>query len=104
MSDKFQTIHFNNDRLFSDHAHICAARQSTPHFADQFSSSLRGLNKNLNGLFRQYTPKEDPILTVADKELAKIKVRLNNRPRNRLGIKTPKEVFHLTYKGVAFRG
>jgi hypothetical protein len=53
----------------------------------------RGSNENLNGLVRQFIPKSRPLSTVSDKELAMIQDRLNNRPRKRLGYKTPLEVF-----------
>lgn len=103
ISEKVQTITFDNGREFSDHAEIDTALQSTTYFADPFSSWQRGSNENLNGLVRQYIPKARPLSTVSDKELAMIQDRLNNRPRKRLGFKTPKEVFQSSYKAVALR-
>ena len=52
ISNKVQTITFDNGREFSDHAKIDAALQSTTYFADPFSSWQRGSNENLNGLVR----------------------------------------------------
>ena len=63
----------------------------------------RGSNENLNGLIRQYIPKARLLSTVSDAELAKIECLLNNRPRKRLGYKTPFEVFTELMKPVALR-
>jgi IS30 family transposase len=41
--------------------------------------------------------------TVSDEEIRMIQNRLNNRPRKRLGFKTPAEVFHQSPKRVALR-
>jgi IS30 family transposase len=63
----------------------------------------RGSNENLNGLIRQYIPKSRPLSTVTDDELAKIEMLLNNRPRKRLGYKTPIEIFTSQLNCVALR-
>jgi IS30 family transposase len=62
---------------------------------------VRGSNENLNGLLRQYTPKKRSMSTVTNEEIRMIQNRLNNRPRKRLGLKTPAEVFHQSHKGFA---
>jgi IS30 family transposase len=41
--------------------------------------------------------------TVTKEEITMIENRLNNRPRKRLGLKTPAEVFHQSLKRVALR-
>jgi len=101
---KVKTITFDNGREFSDHAKIDEALDSVSYFADPFSSWQRGSNENLNGLVRQYIPKNRPLSTVTHDELAMIQDRLNNRPRKRLGYKTPNEVFQASIKSVALRG
>jgi IS30 family transposase len=101
---KVKTITFDNGREFSDHAKIDEALDSVSYFADPFSSWQRGSNENLNGLVRQYIPKNRPLSTVTHDELAMIQDRLNNRPRKRLGFKTPNEVFKASIKSVALRG
>lgn len=100
---KVQTLTFDNGKEFSDHAKIDSALGSISYFADPYSSWQRGSNENLNGLIRQYIPKSRPLSTVSDKELARIESLLNNRPRKRLGFKTPHEVFTLSMKTVALR-
>jgi hypothetical protein len=55
------------------------------------------------GLLRQYIPKKRPLSNVSDAELRMIQDRLNNRPRKRLGFKTPNEVFMQSLNRVALR-
>jgi transposase, IS30 family len=80
------------------------ALDSVSYFADPFSSWQRGSNENLNGLVRQYIPKNRLLSTVTHDELAMIQDRLNNRPRKRLGFKMPNEVVQTSFKSVALRG
>jgi len=54
-------------------------------------------------LLRQYIPKKRAMSTVSDEEIRMIQNRLNNRPRKRLGFKTPAEVFHQSLNRVALR-
>jgi IS30 family transposase len=74
---------------------------STAYFARPFASWERGSNENLNGLLRQYIPMKLAMSTVSDEEIRMIQNRLNNRPRKRLGFKTPAVVFHQSLKRVA---
>ncbi|MSQ65905.1 MAG: IS30 family transposase, partial [Limnohabitans sp.] len=60
-------------------------------------------NENFNGLLRQYVPKKRPMKDINDWEIKMIEDRLNNRPRKRLGFKTPAEVFHQSLSRVALR-
>ena len=98
-----RTLTYDNGKEFADHATIDEALGSISYFADPYSSWQRGSNENLNGLIRQYIPKSRPLSTVSDAELAKIESLLNNRPRKRLGYKTPHEVFTQSTNRVALR-
>ena len=98
-----KTLTFDNGKEFAEHARIDTALQSTTYFADPFASWQRGSNENFNGLLRQYIPKKRPLSTVTNKELRMIQDRLNNRPRKRLGFKTPNEVFMQSLNRVALR-
>ena len=98
-----RTLTYDNGKEFANHATIDKAIGSTSYFADPYSSWQRGSNENLNGLIRQYIPKSRPLSTVSHAELAKIESLLNNRPRMRLGYKTPQEVFTQSINRVALR-
>ena len=103
MAARVKTLTFDNGKEFAGHAHIDQQLQSTAYFARPFASWERGSNENLNGLLRQYVPKKRAMSAVSDEEIRMIQNRLNNRPRKRLGFKTPAEVFHQSLKRVALR-
>jgi IS30 family transposase len=94
MTARVKTLTYDNGKEFASHIQIDQALKSTGYFARPFASWERGSNENLNGLLRQYVPKKRAMSTVSDEEIRMIQNRLNNRPRKRLGFKTPAEVFH----------
>ncbi|MDP3965197.1 MAG: IS30 family transposase [bacterium] len=69
------------------------------YFAHAYHSWERGTNENTNGLIRHYFPKRTDFTMIPESELSQVEWELNNRPRKRLGWKTPQEVF-----GVALQG
>lgn len=98
-----KTITYDNGKEFAEHARVDQALGCKGYFADPFSSWQRGSNENLNGLIRQYIPKKRPLSSVTEAELAQIEDRLNNRPRKRLGFKTPGNLFKQSLSRVALR-
>lgn len=88
-----KTLTFDNGKEFAEHQRIDTALQSITCFADPFASWQRGSNENFNSLLRQYIPKKRSLSTVTDQELRMIQDRLNNRPRKKLGFRTPNKVF-----------
>lgn len=62
-------------------------------YANAYHSWERGTNENTNGLIRDYFPKKTDFTQVSKQELQKVEQALNNRPRKRLGWKTPLEMF-----------
>ncbi len=54
----------------------------------------RGTNENMNGLVRQYIPKNRELTSVTNHELVQIMNKLNHRPRKVLAFKSPFEVFY----------
>ena len=71
------------------------------YFAHPYHSWERGTNENTNGLIRWYFPKGTDFGRISDEEIEAVETALNNRPRKRLGWKTPLEAFN---ESVALRG
>lgn len=86
------TITFDNGLEFADHERISSELGVDIYFAHPYSSWERGANENTNGLIRQYFPKGMDLTTVTDEDVQFVMDRLNNRPRETLGWKTPNEV------------
>jgi IS30 family transposase len=63
-------------------------------FAHPYHSWERGINENTNGLIRWYFPKGTDFATISDEAIKAVETALNNRPRKRLGWKTPLEAFN----------
>jgi IS30 family transposase len=63
------------------------------YFAHAYASWERPINENTNGLLRQYIVKKRPLHQVSSAELQRAVTALNNRPRKKLGYRTPREVF-----------
>jgi len=63
-------------------------------FAHPYHSWERGAHENVNGLIRRFLPKGTDFATVSDEQIRHIEYLLNSRPRKRLGMKTPYQVFY----------
>jgi IS30 family transposase len=100
---RVKTLTYDNGKEFCGHVEIDQALGSVGYFARPFASWERGSNENFNGLLRQYVPKKRAMASITDEEIRMIENRLNNRPRKRLGFKTPAEVFHQSLSRVALR-
>jgi IS30 family transposase len=62
------------------------------YFADAHSPWQRGTNENTNGLLRQYFPKSTDLALVSDRRLREVADELNDRPRECLGDRTPRQL------------
>jgi len=87
------TMTADNGKEFADHKAMAKRLKADFFFAHPYSPWERGCNENMNGLIRQYFPKGMDFSNIkrADEEF--VMDRLNNRPRKRLGFRTPNEVF-----------
>ena len=87
------TITSDNGKEFANHANIAEQLNIDFYFAKPYHSWQRGANENLNGLVRQYFPKNHDFTTTTNIQIQDVQNLLNNRPRKRLGFKTPNEFF-----------
>lgn len=62
------------------------------YFCDPYSPWQRGTNENTNGLLRQFFPKGSSFKDINNESLQEVVNMINNRPRKRLGFRTPLEV------------
>jgi IS30 family transposase len=93
-ADKVLTLTCDNGREFAGHEEVAAALDVDVFFAHPYSSWERGTNENTNGLVRQYFPRNRNLREVTREEVESAAARLNNRPRKKLGYRTPREVFY----------
>lgn len=95
-NDRTLTITKDNGLEFAKHEDVAKALDADVYFAHPYHSWERGLNENTNGLVRQYAPKKQTFAHVDDVLIDMITHKLNHRPGNSLGFKTPHEVFFNT--------
>ncbi len=93
VADRLHTITGDNGKEFAEHERIAQELEVSFYFAHPYAAWERGANENMNGLVRQYIPKNRDLLSVTDEELLLIMNKLNHRPRKCLDFKTPFEVF-----------
>ena len=84
----------DNGKEFLSHSELSQKTGMIVYFCDPHSPWQRGCNENANGLLRQYFPKGSSFANITDKRLLEVFTLINNRPRKRLGFKTPAEVLY----------
>ena len=88
-----RTATFDNGKEFAEHAYLAKRLEMKIYFAQPYCSWQRGTNENTNGLLRQFIPKGTDFRDISWQELEHYTNLINDRPRKRLGYRTPVEVF-----------
>ena len=91
---RVRTITADNGCEFHDYKRIEAGLKIDFYFATPHHAWERGTNENTNGLLRQYLPKGMDLAGLTQPQCNRIADILNNRPRKRLGYRTPNEVYY----------
>jgi len=86
-----KTLTWDQGIEMANHAEIAAATGLAIYFCDPASPWQRPSNENTNGLLRQYFPKGTDLSIWGPGILEQVAIELNNRPRKRLGWRTPAE-------------
>lgn len=94
MPDGFvKTITLDNGTENAEHEHIAKVLNADIYFCNPYHSWEKGGVENIIGLIREYLPKKTDIAKLSNKQIKRIERKLNNRPRKRLGYRTPLEVY-----------
>jgi IS30 family transposase len=88
-----RTMTLDNGKEFAQHERLAAWVPEGVYFARPSHPWERGTNENTNGLIRQFVPKRTNFAEISHQRIRQIENLLNERPRKRLGYKTPNEVF-----------
>lgn len=93
---RVKTITADNGTEFHNYKDLEEALDIQVYFATPHHAWERGTNENTNGLIRQYFPKGTNLSKVTRATCRSVAEKLNNRPRKRLGFRTPNEVYGLS--------
>lgn len=89
-----KTITMDNGTENFHHYKVASDLSCRTYFCNPYHAWEKGTIENTIGLVRQYFPKGTDLTEVLQEELTQIAYELNNRPRKKLGFKTPLEVFN----------
>jgi len=87
-----KTLTLDNGKEFAEHEQLALEALLRIFFAKPYSAWQRGTNENTNGLIRQFFPKRTDLASIPEHRFTKVQQLLNDRPRKRLGYRTPNEV------------
>lgn len=86
---KIRSITTDNGSEFAEHLYIAKRLKTKIFFAHPYSSWEKGCIEYHNKLIRQYIPKRTDFDTVSDEMLKQIIIKINKRPRLKLGFSSP---------------
>jgi IS30 family transposase len=87
-----KTLTLDNGKEFAEHELLATEVALRVYFAKPYCAWQRGTNENTNGLVRQFFPKGSDMAHTPVQRFEKVQHLLNNRPRKRLGYRTPLEI------------
>jgi transposase, IS30 family len=87
-----RSVTFDNGKEFAEHQQLGRSLHLEVYFAMPYRSWQRGTNENTNGLLRQFFPKGTDFSRISHQEVTRVENLLNERPRKRLGYRTPSEI------------
>src|SRR3954465_5195789 len=87
-----RTLTWDQGHEMAEHVRFTQATGVEVYFCDPRSPWQRGSNENTNGLLRQYLPRTLDFRTLTQADFDAIADKLNGRPRQTLGFKTPSQV------------
>ena len=85
----FKSLTWDNGKEGVCHTKIRDGYNIETYFCDPYASWQKGGVENLNGLIREYLPRETNMATITDEDIYRIQEKFNNRPRKKLGYLTP---------------
>ena len=86
-----RSLTWDHGKEMAQHARFSVETGLPVFFCDPRSPWQRGSNENTNGLLRQYLPKKSNLRDRSQAELDAIAERLNGRPRQTLGFRSPSQ-------------
>ena len=92
---QLHSITTDNGSEFSAYRSVERSLGIPVYFARPYRSTDKPHIEHANALIRQYLPKHASFAKLTTKEIKDIECALNNRPRKKLGYRTPHEVFYL---------
>ena len=86
---KIRSITTDNGSEFANHLEIAKRLKTNIYFAHPYSSWEKGCIEYHNKLIRQYIPKGTDFNDITEQMLKEIIIKINRRPRLKLGFSTP---------------
>jgi IS30 family transposase len=88
-----RTITADNGSEMTGYRYLERALQARFYFTQPYSAWQRGSIEHLNGLIRRVYPKGTDFTQVTQQDCNRLARQLNQRPRRRLGFRTPEECY-----------